>query len=499
MKKRAASILLGVVISVTLLGCGKNKATVAANESVETEKEGTGEAIEEEVKKEETEEKEAKKAETAKEGTAEEADKKEETKTENGSGEDEEEEEAEKIGILLPQTEDDSRWSVDGETMKTALEEAGYDLEIYFADGDASLQVSQIQELLEEEVSALVIAPVDVFSITDVLSQAKASSVPVFSYDRLIMDTDAVSYYVTFDTRKAGQAIAQEIIKEKDLKKAREDKISYNIEFLMGSPDDNAALFLYNGIMEVLQEYFDDGTLVCQSQKTSFDDTAVMRQSESAAKSVFAGNYDEFYQNGQKPDIICTGYDGYFAGIQEVLKEKGILPGTEEWPLITGVGCQAENVKAVAEGKAAFTIFMDNRSLAEKCASLVDTYLKGDDVEVDDYEQYDNGRKIIGTITCEAQIINEGNYQILVDNGYYEEDEIAPEELPENMPVPEESAQDEEAETEKEISADGEEAPEKTGDGEMTKPEKTITPTQEPEKTPTETLSKTAAAKSQKL
>ena len=62
-----------------------------------------------------------------------------------------------------------------------------------------------------------------------------------------------------------------------DLDKAREDKKSYTIEFLMGSPDDNAALFLCNGIQEGLQEYLDDGTLVCKSGNTSFDDTGIMR------------------------------------------------------------------------------------------------------------------------------------------------------------------------------------------------------------------------------
>ena len=41
--------------------------------------------------------------------------------------------------------------------------------------------------------------------------------------------------------------------------------------------------------------------------------------------------------------------------------------------------------------------------LAKACkADMVDTYLKGDKPEVNDYEQYDNGKKIIGTYTCEA-------------------------------------------------------------------------------------------------
>ena len=46
MKKKAVCMLLGVLLTGTLLtGCGKNKATEAASESAQTEKEGTGEKI----------------------------------------------------------------------------------------------------------------------------------------------------------------------------------------------------------------------------------------------------------------------------------------------------------------------------------------------------------------------------------------------------------------------------------------------------------------------
>lgn len=81
-----------------------------------------------------------------------------------------------------------------------------------------------------------------------------------------------------------------------DLDKAREDKKSYTIEFLMGSPDDNAALFLCNGIQEGLQEYLDDGTLVCKSGNTSFDDTGIMRWSETSAKTKLDSIISEFMQ-----------------------------------------------------------------------------------------------------------------------------------------------------------------------------------------------------------
>ena len=66
-------------------------------------------------------------------------------------------------------------------------------------------------------------------------------------------------------------------------------------------------------------------------------------------------------------------------------------------------------------------------------------YLTGEKVDVKDYSQYDNGVKIVGTFTCGAQMIDKDNYQILVDNGTYTEDEIAPDPTPtpEVTPAPE--------------------------------------------------------------
>ena len=56
------------------------------------------------------------------------------------------------------------------------------------------------------------------------LEQVYEKSIPVISYDQLIMDTDKINYYVTFDTRKAGKMVGDSIIKKMDLEKAREEK-----------------------------------------------------------------------------------------------------------------------------------------------------------------------------------------------------------------------------------------------------------------------------------
>lgn len=423
MKKKTAGILVGIMISAAIFsGCGNNEATEAASESAETEKEGNGEDAETEEAIQKAEE---------------------ETKKQENSEEESEEETGEKpqeylgnVGILLPD-ESVEKYAQDGKHLTEALLDEGYQAEVLYADGDASIQADQVQQMVEKQVNALIILPTDRYGLSESLTLAKEAGIPVFSYDELIMDSDGVKYYTTFDTREIGQMLGNAVVKEKDLEKAREEKLSYSVEFLMGSPDDTASLFLYNGVMEVLSPYLEDGTLICQSQKTTFEDTGILRWSRETAKNNLSEILDEFYQD-KKLDMVICAFDDAALGTQEALTEKEILPGSEEWPLITGVGCEAEAVKAVAEGKQTCSIFMDRRVLAEKCVDMVVALLKGEDPEVKDYEQYDNGKKIIGTYTCDVQMIDKDNYEILIDNGYYTEEQVKPEEIPTPTPVEEE-------------------------------------------------------------
>ena len=336
MKKKTAILLVGAfVFTAAFSGCGKNKeATEAANESVESE--------DPEGKAKNSNDAEEEEKEEAKETAA--ADK--------------------KVGVFLPSSADDPRWSADGETLQNTLEDDGYDAELFWADEDSDTQVSQIQSILDdEELTALVIAPSDAYSLNDVLEQVYEKSIPVISYDQLIMDTDKVNYYVTFNTRKAGKMVGDSIIKKMDLEKAREEKKTLTIEFLMGSPDDRDALFFYNGVLEKLQEYFDDGTLVCTSGKLTFDDTAVMRSGRNTAKNDMAEILSQNYTEGA-PDIICTGADDLALGAVDALEDAGHVSGEDGWPMITGGGCEAEAVTAVIQGKIEDDLLFDNRVLA---------------------------------------------------------------------------------------------------------------------------------------
>ena len=428
------------IAAVSMGGCGTNEATEAASESAQTEGEGTGELSEDGEKTEDAEvngeddsdnEKEEDKSESSDENKGSDP---EEAEQEDG---DQEAEDVQKVAVLLP---DEEEWSRDAEAFESSLEEDGYEPVICYAQGDISRQVLQIRDMLEEQVAAFIIAPVDPYGLPDVLKDVREADIPVFSYEDLIMDTNAVNYYTAYGGRLVGHQIGDEIVKRQELDQARENKESRTIEFFMGSLDDSQALFVYNGIMEVLQPYLDDGTLICPSGKISFDDTGLLRWSGSLAANRLEEILDGFYEEGEAPDVICTGFDEAALQIETVLDEHGIHSGTEAWPMITGVGCDAEAVKTIASGRMEFSIFMDPRTTAEECENMVDAYLiqeedsEAEDPEVNDYESYDNGVKIVGAYLCEAQVIDGDNFEILIDNGFYTETEVRPEATP--TPVP---------------------------------------------------------------
>lgn len=329
--------------------------------------------------------------------------------------------EGETVGILMP-TQSSERWINDGANMKAQLEEKGYNVELQYAEDDTAQQVSQLENYVGKGVDCLVIAAVDSGVLVNAEAQAKEAGIPIIAYDRLLMDTDAVSYYATFDNKGVGTVIANYIKETKDLDAAREAGESYTIEFFMGSPDDNNALFLYNGIMEVLQEYLDDGTLVCKSGRTSFEDTCILRWSQETAQAncenILTANYAD-----EDIDICCTAFDGFAYGVKAALLGAGYTP--ENWPLITGQDAEVMATKNIIDGTQTMSIYKDTRLLAEKAVSMVDAVLQGTEPEINDTEQYNNGSITVPTYMCTPVAVDQSNYQeILIDGGYYTEDQL---------------------------------------------------------------------------
>ena len=387
MKKKILGALLSVAMVATMLvGCGTNQASAPADDAAATEDTADDAAPADDAAEEEAPAAEA-----------------------NGK----------KVGVAMP-TQSSERWINDGANMKDQLEKLGYEVDLQYAEDDVQMQVSQIENMIASGVNCLVIASIDSSALVNVEAQAKEAGIPIIAYDRLLMDTDAVSYYATFDNKGVGTAIGKYIEEKKDLANTSE---TYTIEFFMGSPDDNNAHMLYAGLMEVLQPYLDNGTLVCKSGRTSFDDTCILRWSQETAQQNCENYLTGFYAD-EDLDICATAFDGFAYGCKAALEGAGYTE--ENWPMITGQDAELMATKNIISGKQTMSIYKDTRLLASKCVTMVQAVLEGAEPEINDTEQYDNGKIVVPSYLCTPVAVDKDNYQeIIVDGGYYTEEQLA--------------------------------------------------------------------------
>ena len=322
------------------------------------------------------------------------------------------------VGIAMP-TQSSERWINDGANMKKQLEAKGYEVILQYAEDDVQMQVSQIENMVAQQVDCLVIASIDSVALTGVEAQAKAAGIPIIAYDRLLMDTDAVSYYASFDNEGVGRAIAEYVETKLDLANTTE---TYTIEFFMGSPDDNNAVLLYNGIMKVIQKYLDNGTLVCKTGKVAFADNCTLRWSQETAQKNCEDALAGFYAD-EDLDICMTAYDGLAYGCRSALEGAGYT--AENWPLITGQDAELMAVKNIINGYQTMSIAKDTRVLAEKCVTMVDAVLTGSEPEINDTTTYDTGVFVVPSYLCTPVPVDAENYtEVLIDTGYYTADQV---------------------------------------------------------------------------
>lgn len=325
-----------------------------------------------------------------------------------------------KIGVAMP-TQTSQRWIQDGDSMKEKLEAKGYAVDLKYAEDDIKRQVSQIENMIDSGVNCLVIASIDSVALVDVLNKAKKNNIPVIAYDRLLMDTDAISYYATFDNRGVGFLIGKYIEKKLELDKG---KGPYNVEFFAGSPDDNNAYFVNSGVFDVLQPYIDKGQLKVPSGQTDFDLTCTLRWSTETAKKRMEGILLAHYKNEEKLDAVISPFDGISYGIIDALEEAGYKVG-KDFPIITGQDAELKAVKNILSNKQSMTVFKDTRTLAEKCVTMVEAVLEGKEPEINDTTSCDNHKFVVPAYLCTPVVIDKNNVKTeLIDSGYYTEDAI---------------------------------------------------------------------------
>ena len=325
--------------------------------------------------------------------------------------------EGQKVGVSMP-TKDLQRWNQDGDNMKAELEAAGYTVDLQYASNDVQTQLSQVENMIADGAEVLVIAAIEGSSLGEALSMAKDEGIPVIAYDRLLMESDAVSYYATFDNYMVGTVQGTYIKETLDLDNAEGP---FNLEITAGDPGDNNARYFYQGAIDVLQPYIDAGKLNVVSGQTAFEDVATPTWATEVAQTRAENILSSYYADGTNVDVWLCSNDSTAMGVANALAAN--YNGT--YPIVTGQDCDRENVKNMIAGKQSMSVFKDTRTLAAQVVKMVGQILNGETVDVNDTETYNNNVITVPSYLCEPVFADVNNYkELLIDSGYYTEDEL---------------------------------------------------------------------------
>ncbi|MCR5032774.1 MAG: sugar-binding protein [Lachnospiraceae bacterium] len=333
---------------------------------------------------------------------------------------------AKKVGIAMP-TKSLERWNRDGSYLEEQFKGKGYEVQLTFSDNNINQQVKDIEGLIADEVDLLVIAAIDGESLTQVLADAKEANIPVISYDRLIMNTDAVSYYVSFDNYTVGKLQGEFVRDALDLDNAAGP---FNIEFTAGDPADNNAGFFFNGAYDVLRPYIESGKLVVPSGQTEFAQVATESWNTANAMERFQNILGSYYSDGTQLDVALCSNDSTALGVTQAIATD--YAGSNA-VIITGQDGDEANLANIVDGKQTMTVY---KAVANEAVATLDlgvALLSGEKPNADlisksgwsfdcayDTSSYDNNTGIIPSYLLVPTVVTKDNIQKeLVDTGYY--------------------------------------------------------------------------------
>ena len=335
-------------------------------------------------------------------------------------------EETLKVGIAMP-TRSLERWNRDGQYLQEQFEAAGYNVSLVYSDNDATQQNNDIGNLIADGVNLLIISAIDGETLTQTLADAKDAGIPVIAYDRLIMNTDAISYYVSFDNYTVGVLQGQFVVDTLGLN-LDDTSTTYNIEFTAGDPADNNAGYFFNGAFDTLKPFIDAGILNIPSGKTTFEQVATPAWDTATALENMQNTLASYYSDGTVLDIALCSNDSTALGVAQAIQSDYAGDNTV---IVTGQDGDIANLENIVNGLQTMTVYKNVSDEAGATLTLGMAILAGETPAEEllatlsceaayDTESYDNGTGIIPSYLLVPYVITADNLDVLVETGLYE-------------------------------------------------------------------------------
>ena len=309
-----------------------------------------------------------------------------------------------KVALLLPESQTTRYEAHDRPEFEAALAEECPDCEIVYsnADQDTAKQQQQVEAALTEEVDVMVLDPVDSASAAGLAEQAKAQDVPVISYDRLITDTDAIDYYVSFDNVKVGELQGQALVD----KLAADGNPTGPIVKINGSPTDNNATLFGQGA----QSKFDEAGVEIAKEYDTPDWLPEKAQQEMDQAITALGN-DGFTG-------VYAMNDGTAGGAIAAMKGGGVDPKVVP---VTGQDAELEAIQRILVGEQFMTVYKATKLETAAAAKLAAALAQGEEVPEGLVNgETDNGAAAIPSVLEEPVAVTIDNINdTVIKDGYW--------------------------------------------------------------------------------
>jgi putative multiple sugar transport system substrate-binding protein len=303
------------------------------------------------------------------------------------------------IGVALPQKTSEN-WVLAEKLFNDGLKEASFKPDVQFANGGVSEQQNQISAMITKGAKVIIVGAIDGAQLGTQLKQAKDAGATIIAYDRLLLNTENVDYYVAYDNFKVGELQGQALLEGM---KAKKPEGPYNIELFAGSPDDANAKVFFDGAMKVLQPKIDDGTLKVVSGQKSFEQAVTQgwkaENAQRRADTLLTGSYSSASLDG-----VLSPNDTLARAVLTSVKAAG-----KPLPVVTGQDSEVESVKSIMAGEQYSTINKDTRKLVEHAIVMVKDIQAGKKPEINDDKSYNNKVKTVPAYLLEPVIVTKEN------------------------------------------------------------------------------------------
>ncbi|MDR1379347.1 MAG: sugar-binding protein [Synergistaceae bacterium] len=326
------------------------------------------------------------------------------------------------VGIVLP-TKDEPRWLQDQARFESVIADTDYNVEVLFSQGSSATERTNVETLIARGIKVLIICAHDAAAASLTVETAKEAGITVIAYDRLITETKAVDYYVTFDSVAVGEAMGRYLADNASGK-------NHSLYLYAGAATDNNAFLFFEGAWNILQPKITDGTFVIRnsSEAATLQGEAKLTRDQQAriigqittdwdfnvAKSKAESNLTAVAADQKGLCFVLAPNDGTARSIADVFAADADVNGY----FVTGQDAELASVQYVIDSKQSMTVFKDTRTLAQDAMEMAIAVIKGEKPSTD--TTYNNTTVDVPAKQTPVVVVTKDNVKsVLIDSGYY--------------------------------------------------------------------------------